>query len=276
MELWQAIFLGAVQGLAEFLPISSSAHLLLLQDAMHVSLRHNDEIVFDVALHAGTLVALFAYFREDLLGIVTAWGSSIVRRRRVPTDLQRVNARAGWLILLGTCPAIIAYKLFEAPIMRMESRPTWIAGMLIAFSLIFIIAERFKGTKQFEDVGVAQALLIGLGQALALFPGTSRSGATISTGMLLGLDRAAAARFSFLLSAPVVLAAIVLKIPDLVHAGVRDGGFLVLVAVGFIASAISGYIAVTVLLRFVRGHSLAWFAAYRVPVGIIALLWFST
>lgn len=270
MELWEAIVLGVVQGLAEFLPISSSGHLLLVQQLMGLSLSRDETIAFDVALHAGTLVALFTYFRSDLAALLRAFERSL-RTRRVDTTEQRL----GWLILLGTAPAIATYLAFSQQLRAMEDRPVLIASMLIGVSFVFIIAERFRGERTMQDVGWRDALLIGIGQAAALVPGTSRSGATISTGMLLGFGRAAAARFSFLLSAPVVLAAVVLSLEDLASFSQANTGFLINTLAGFVAAAVSGYLAVAGLLRFLGAHSLAWFAAYRIPVGVLFLAWFS-
>ena len=269
MELWQAIVLGVIQGLAEFLPIYSSGHLLLVQELMGLDFSQDEEIAFDVALHAGTLVALFAYFRSDLLALGRAFVRSLrTRSAREPEE------RLSWLILLGTLPAIGAYLLFSDTIRSMEDRPLLIASMLIGVSFIFIIAERFRGTRAVEDVRWTHALAIGCAQAAALIPGTSRSGATISMGMLLGFERAAAARFSFLLSAPVITAALVLSLPDLARSGAASNEFLAATIIGFAAAAISGYVAVAALLRFLGGHSLAWFAAYRIPVGILFLAYF--
>jgi undecaprenyl-diphosphatase len=268
MEIWQALILGIVQGLTEFLPVSSSGHLLLVQDLMNITMSQDETIAFDVALHAGTLVALFSYFRNDIAQLIRGFFAS-VRARSVREPEQRMP----WLIIVGTVPALVVYKVFEDQIRAMEHRPLVTASMLIAVSFVFIVAERFRGERTAEQVTLRDAILIGLGQAAALIPGTSRSGATISTGMFLGFDRAAAARFSFLLSAPVVLAAVVLSIGDLASFSQSSNAFLVNTVVGFVASAVSGYVAVSALLRFLGGHSLAWFAAYRIPAGIFFLIY---
>lgn len=270
MEWWQAIVLGVVQGLTEFLPVSSSGHLIIAQELLGVTGSDDDIVAFDVALHAGTLVALFAYFRHDLLGIARGWLQTL-RTKRVETLEQRLS----WLILLGTLPAIAVYLAFSDQIDKAEDNLVLVSSMLIGFSLVFIVVERLRGSKQIEHVRWYHALAVGFGQALALIPGTSRSGATISTGMAMGFERSAAARFSFLLSAPVVTSAFILTVPDLARASHADASFLVAVVCGVVAAALSGYLAVAGLLRFLGGHSLAWFAAYRIPVGIF-FLWFFT
>ena len=270
MEWWQAIILGIVQGLTEFLPVSSSGHLLLLQDVMNVQASGDALDAFDVALHAGTLVALFAYFGSDLWAMAGAWFQSI-RTRTMATP----EARLAWLILLGTIPALVFFAVAGDFIDAAQENMTLIASMLIGVSFVFIIAERFKGERSTDQANWRDALAIGCAQALALIPGTSRSGATISMGMLLGFDRTAAARFSFLLSAPVITAALVKTTPELAHVSQQDTGFLIASIAGFVASAVSGYLAVSYLIKFLGNNSLSWFAGYRIPVGMFFLWYFS-
>lgn len=269
MEWWQAIILGMVQGLTEFLPVSSSGHLIITQDLIGVTGDDEQVVAFDVALHAGTLVAVLTYFREDLSAVARGWVSSL-RTRRADTPEQRL----GWYIILGTLPAIVAFLLFSDLIDKAEDNLVLISSMMIAVSFVFIAVEFVGGRKQVSELRWWHALVVGCGQAVALIPGTSRSGGTISAGMALGFERAAAARFSFLLSAPVVLAAVILKFPELVRACAENSSFLLATVLGVTTAGLSGYLAVSALLRFLGGHSLAWFAAYRIPVGVLFLIYF--
>jgi undecaprenyl-diphosphatase len=268
MDWWQALVLGIVQGLTEFLPISSSGHLILAQELLGVELANEQLDAFDVALHLGTLVAVFSYFWSDIVRIVRAGAGSLVRRKVETTD-----ERLAWFVALGTIPAIAAYALFGDAIQAAQDNYVLIGSMLIGFCLVFAIADRYCGTGDVDRLTLGRALAIGCGQALALIPGTSRSGATIATGMLVGLDRKAAARFSFLLSTPATLAALVLTSPDLVSGIGGDPSFFVATVVGTVAAGISGYIAIATLLRFLGGHALSWFSLYRIPAGIF-ILWY--
>lgn len=275
MDIWQALVLGIVQGLAEFLPISSSGHLLLLQAAFDWNIPHSQIQSFDVALHVGTLIALVAFFRHDLWTILAAWVRSLPVALRGRLGMAPHEAKLGWWIILGTIPAVAFYLAFEDAIRWFERAPIAICLMLIGFTGVFWLAESVgKQARGMGDVRLRDALLIGIGQAMALFPGMSRSGATISTGLLLGLDRATAARFSFVLSAPVVLAATVKEAPAIMHLGSSAGGLGEALIVGFLASLLSGLVAIRVLLRFVNAHSLTWFAVWRVPVGLAFLAYF--
>lgn len=268
MEWWQAIILGVVQGLTEFLPVSSSGHLFLFEELLGLEGGDEELLAFYVALHAGTLVALVAYFWRDISTIARAWATSVVQRR-----VETVEQRLSWLIALGSLPAVAFYLLMGEQIEAAQDNLTLIASMLIGIGIVFIVVERFRGERQIEDVRWHHALAIGCGQALALIPGTSRSGATIATGLAMGFDRVAAARFSFLLSTPIVLGAFLVKLPDLAQASSQDSSYLIALVVGFVAAVVSGYVAVAGLLRFLGGHSLAWFAVYRIPVGVAFLIY---
>ena len=275
MTWWQALILGIAQGLTEFLPVSSSGHLVLLEEMMGVE--GSDELLkaFDVALHAGTFCAVVAYFRHDLVRMLAAWGRSVATRRIENTD-QRVS----WLIFIGTLPAIAAYLFLGDLLDRLEDDMTLVASMLIGVSAVFVLADlaHDRYAARDEQVGLEglrwyHGVLVGIAQAVSLIPGTSRSGATIATSMLLRVDRTTAARFSFLLGTPAVFGAFVVKLPDLAEAS--DPSFLFATLVGFVAAVVSGFWAIDVLLRFLGGHRLSWFVLYRVPVGIFFLVWFA-
>ena len=197
MSLLAALFLGVLQAATEFLPVSSTAHLLVFGELLGHDLADPRFRAFATIIQTGTTLAVLVYFRAEIFSLVTAGLRSIARRR----PLETAQSRLAWFIVLGTIPAAVLGKLFEE---RIEALGNWvIAGSLVGLGLVLLAAERYaRHLRTVEDVGAKDALLIGLGQALALVPGSSRSGTTITTGMLLGFTREAAARFSFLLSVP--------------------------------------------------------------------------
>lgn len=255
MEILYAIFLGLLQGATEFLPVSSSGHLLL---AAHFFGVEEASLTFDVVLHLATLAAIFAYFRRDLAGLLLAFFGSYGPERG-PRE-----RRVAFYICYATVPAVIAGLLLGDYVESLLRSPLLVAATLSAAGLMLWLAER-RGLRQrsFSSLGFWDAMIIGCAQALALVPGVSRSGATITAGLFLGLNRVAAARFSFLLSAPVILGAGSYKVLKLFSGpGLESGQYLFYVA-GFVASAISGYAFIALLMRFVQTHSLAVFAYYR-------------
>jgi undecaprenyl-diphosphatase len=266
----QALVLGVVQGLTELLPISSSGHLILVPwGAEWTYLEENDRFnqTFDVALHLGTLVAVAMYFWGDIVRLVRAWLGTL-RRRRIQTPDERI----AWFVLVATIPAGIAGLLGEDLIADNLGEPWQIAILLAAGALLLAWADRFPQNRQMGDLGLRQAVLMGLAQALALAPGVSRSGITITAGRLMGLDRDGAARFSFLLLLPTVLGAVVLKgVGDVLLGDLPDGWqgpFLV----GTLAALGSGLLAIDWLLGYVRRHTYDVFVWYRlVAAALIAL-----
>jgi undecaprenyl-diphosphatase len=221
---------------------------------------------FDVALHAGTLVAVIGYFRRDIVIYVRAGIDSVVERKKPLTT----QARIAWFIVWSSVPAALAGALFESWIGDALGTPVIIAITLIVFAVVLWIADRRDGQRSLEDLTWKQATAIGLAQVLALNPGTSRSGITISAGRFLGLDRWSAARFSFLMSLPITAGAVVFEVGGLVSDGVPDG-FLGPMLVGVTASAVSGWIAVAGLLRLVRSRTFSGFVVYRVALGVAIL-----
>jgi undecaprenyl-diphosphatase len=268
MDLLHALILGIVQGLTEFLPISSSGHLLIVPWIFDWN--HFDDAsvkkAFDVALHAGTLVAVIGYFRRDIVIYVRAAIDSLVDRKKPLTT----EARIAWFIVWSSVPAAIAGALFESWIGDALGTPVIIAITLIVFAVVLWIADRRDGQRALEDMTWKQATIIGLAQVLALNPGTSRSGITISAGRFIGLDRWSAARFSFLMSLPITAGAVIFEVGGLVSDGVPDG-FLGAMFVGVAASAVSGWIAVAGLLRLVRSRTFSGFVVYRVVLGVAIL-----
>lgn len=265
----QAFVLGIVQGLTELLPISSSGHLILVPWAAEWTfLEENDRFnqTFDVALHLGTLVAVAAYFWGDIVRLVRAWLASIARRRIEGTD-----ARIAWFVLLATIPAGVIGLLGENAIADHLGEPWQILILLAVAALVLWWADRRPEERHMGDLGFGQALLMGLAQALALAPGVSRSGITITAGRLMKLDRDAAARFSFLLLLPAVLGAVALKGVGDVLLGDLPDGWVGPFVVGTLAAFGSGLLAIDWLLGYVRRHTYGVFVAYRLVVAALVL-----
>lgn len=268
MQFILPIIYGSVQGLTEFIPVSSSGHLLLLHSLLP-PFTNIDEASFDAALNIGTLIALFGFFWRDLLRYLTAWLKSF---QAFPTFTSlTTDQKLAWYLFLAAIPAGLAGLIFQSFIESTLRSPWIVITMLIVIALAFFWVE--KATKKIqqhtiEQVTGREALTIGIAQALALVPGTSRSGITIITGMMMGLSRADAARFSFLLSAPIILAATLKKTADLASVGVSSEQ-LVTLGIAVISAAIVGIIAIAGLLRYLSHRSLAVFAWYRIGLAVI-------
>ena len=263
MSIVHAIVLGIVQGLTEFIPVSSSGHLQLVPwlfgwndfaGAPHL------EQTFDVALHLGTLVGAVAYFRRDLLRYAVAG----LTQRSTP------DGRLAWLLLASSIPAAITGALLEDTFADLGNTEWVIGALLIVFGLVLLVADRLGGHRTREDYGRRDALLTGVAQALALAPGVSRSGVTITTARWLGFDRDAAARLSFLMSLPIIGGALLYKGADVV--GDFPSGFAAAFVWGIVASGITGWFAVWATLRIVRTHSFTPFVVYRLVAGTAVIL----
>ncbi|HWQ24963.1 MAG TPA: undecaprenyl-diphosphate phosphatase [Gaiellaceae bacterium] len=266
----QALVLGLVQGLTELLPISSSGHLILVPWAADwTSLTENERFnqTYDVALHLGTLVAVGVYFLEDVTRLVRAWLGSVARRRIASAD-----ERVAWFVLVATIPAGAAGLLGENAIADSLGEPWQIALLLAAGAALLLWADRSSQERAMGDLGLRHALAMGFAQALALAPGVSRSGITITAGRLMRLDRDAAARFSFLLLLPTVLGAVLLKGVGDVLLGDLPPGWKGPFLVGTLASLGSGLLAIDWLLGYVRRHTYGVFVAYRVAVAALVLV----
>lgn len=267
MTVIQAIILGIVQGITEFLPVSSSGHLVLTPFLLGWNIPADQAFVFDVLVQVATLVAVFTYFWRDLVAIVWATLRGILEKRPFST----IEARMGWYLVLATIPAATVGVIIRAAIENAFDSPSAAAIFLLVTAVLLLIAERVgRSNRTMESLTWRDALMMGLFQILALFPGISRSGATITGGMIQNLERPAAARFSFLMSVPVMLAAGLLATFDLFkipHLASLLGSFIP----GFIASAIVGYLAIGWLLSFLNRHPLNVFAIYCAVVGLISL-----
>jgi len=263
MTVFQALVLGILQGLAEFLPISSSAHLALAPWAFGWP---EPGLAVDVALHVGTLVAVLVYFRDEWIRLIVA-ALEIVRTQRVESVEQR---RVVYLIV-ATIPGGVAGLLLNDYAESTFRSPVLIGSALAVMGVVLWLVDRVRpADRPLESIGWSDAILIGVAQAAALLPGVSRSGATITAGRALSLDRASAATFSFLMSMPIIAAAAVFKVPHLL----RSGGASLPLLVGVLASAISGWLAIAIVMRYVRSHSYGIFTAYRVVVGLAVLVLF--
>ena len=259
-DLIRAAILGVVQGLTEFLPISSSAHLILVPKYLGWTNPFLDSNAFDVMLHMGTLVALLVYFWRDLIRILGAWLASI-RDRSLAGD---PNRRLSWLLVISVVPAAILGAAFEGFFdQTFREAVAWIGVFILVGAALLWLGERWGArVRDLSGLTVPDAVIIGLAQALALFPGTSRSGITIATGLFLGLEREAAARFSFLMAVPVIAGAGLWKARTLVGAGLQ-GAQVDLLLVGVVTSAAFGFIAIWFLLGYLRRNSTTIFILYR-------------
>jgi undecaprenyl-diphosphatase len=269
--LIHAAILGIVQGLTEFLPISSSAHLILVPRLLGWNDPFIDSAAFDVMLHMGTLVALLVYFWRDLIEILGAWLASI-RDRRIGDDPQR---RLAWLLIVSVIPAAILGAALESFFdQAFREHYQWIAVfVLVGATLLWLGERRGTQTRGLDGMVLRDAVTIGAAQALALFPGTSRSGITIAAGLLLGLKREAAARFSFLMAVPVIAGAGIWKARTLVGADLGGAQVNELI-VGIVTSAIFGFVAIAFLLRFLRTNPTTVFIAYRIVLAaVIVVAW---
>jgi undecaprenyl-diphosphatase len=265
MSILQAIVFGTIQGLTEFLPISSTAHLVLLPWFLGWP---DPGLSFDVALHLGTLVALLVYFRSDWIAL-TGSALGFLRGRT-----QTAEARMPMLIVAATIPAAAAGALFESKVENVLRTPLLIGVMLIAMALALVAAELVgRRKKTLDEISWGDALAVGVAQALAIVPGVSRSGSTITAGLFLSLKRDAAARFSFYLSAPIIAGAVAKKSLDIVRSGIGSEQMIPFI-VGIISSGIVGYLAIAFLMRYLQTHNTFLFVVYRIALGIVVLLAF--
>lgn len=278
MLFLQSIILGLIQGLTEFLPVSSSAHLVIVPWLF----KWNDPALaglpFDVALHLGTLLAILVFFWKDWTRIIAAWFRSIVERK-IGDDVDR---RMGWFLLFACIPGGLAGVLFEGrvttsfhvlpiPRLSMILMACAIAAMGAALWIVDALAKR---EREFGAIGLKDCLIIGFAQALAIFPGVSRSGATLTAGRALGLDRRSAARFSFLLSAPIIAGSGLKSLYEVAkgaRAGTIAGAELAIFPVGFVAAAVSGLLCIKLLMGFLQRHSLKGFSIYRFALAALVL-----
>jgi undecaprenyl-diphosphatase len=260
----EAIILGIVQGLTEFLPISSSGHLILAQWATGWQGELMNSLTFDVALHFGTLTAVLWYFWRDWLKLGKA------TLRVVQGKAMEYEARLVWYIALATIPAVIVGLTLEHTVETAFRSPLLVAAALVAGSLIMWLADRYSSqTRHLGDMTLGHALLVGVAQAIALIPGISRSGITISAGLAAGYRREDSARFSFLLSTPVIAGAALHKVHHITFQGHAAWGCIL----GTLSSSVVGYLAIRFLIRYLERHSLNIFVWYRLALAAVVVLY---
>jgi undecaprenyl-diphosphatase len=265
LDLFQAIVLGIVQGLTEFLPISSSGHLRIVPAFAGWQ---DPGAAFTAVIQLGTMAAVVLYFRGDLWRIARAWSASL----RDASRRRELDARMGWYLVFGTVPIVIFGVAFKHQIETGARDLNLIGTTLIVFGLILLAAERFS--RRDRDVSTLtrrDAIIVGFAQALALVPGVSRSGATITAGLFLGFDRVSAARFSFLLSIPAVVLSGLYELEDVVSGAAKGAAGVGPTAVATVLAFVSGYLSIAFLLRYLTTHSTGIFVVYRVLLGAAVL-----
>lgn len=268
MSVTRAILLGILQGLSEFLPISSSGHLVLVPWLLGWE---DPGLTYDTVAHLGTMVAVLVYFRADIVTLLRAWFADVAARLRRQSPPTVPEARLAWLILWSAVPAGLVGMLLEDWVEGLFGAPPVAAALLLVTGALIVVSERLgKRQRDLAQMNARDALAIGLGQAAAIAPGISRSGATIATGLLRGLKREDATRFSFLMALPIIVGAAALQLLGAV--GDLSGQQALALVTGFLAAAISGYAAIHYLLRFVRSHSLRPFALYCWAMGALCLI----
>jgi undecaprenyl-diphosphatase len=274
MSWWQVVVLAVVQGLTEFLPVSSSGHLAIVS---RVFFAGDAGASFTAVTQLGTEAAVLVYFARDIVRILTAWFKGLFPGRR-PTAHRTADYRLGWYVIIGTIPICVLGLFFKDEI-RSGVRNLWvIATALVVFSAVIALAERIgRQNRDVEQLTWRDAVAVGIAQTLALVPGVSRSGATISAGLFLGLERELAARFGFLLAIPAVFASGLFSLPDAfrpVSEGMSANGpqLIVAIAIAFVV----GLAAVAWFLRFLVRHSMYWFVGYRVAAGVAVLILLAT
>ena len=270
LDILSAIILGAVQGLAEFLPISSSGHLVLIPYLLGVE----TNLAFDTVLHIGTLVAIFTFFWNDIIDLIKGFILSIIdlsegKDKFIAGLNNSVQKRFSWLIIIGSIPTAIIGFLLKDAIETIFRGTIFVGIFLIITGLLLYYSEKQRhGNITAKKMSFKQAVIVGICQGLAVLPGISRSGATISSGLCLGLEREYAARYSFLLSIPAVVGAGIIQIKDI---ATIDVSFTILLA-GFISSVVFGYLAIKLLMKMIKGWSLNIFAYYCWIIGILTVI----
>jgi undecaprenyl-diphosphatase len=259
-----AVILGIIEGLTEFLPVSSTGHLTITEKILGLKIDDAGVTAYTAVIQMGAILAVLLYFRADIGRIAVAWLRGLVR----PEYRGSFDHRFGWYIIVGSVPIGIVGFLGKDVISGPLRSLWWVGGALVVWSAVMWFAERGASQERGErDLGMTDALIVGALQCVALVPGVSRSGATISAGLLRGLDRVAATRLSFFLSIPALTAAGLYELKDVSAAGIGVGPTLVGTAVSFVVA----YAAVAWLLRFVAHHSITWFVPYRVALGVVVL-----
>ncbi|MBL8092648.1 MAG: undecaprenyl-diphosphatase UppP [Anaerolineales bacterium] len=268
MDFLQSLILGIIQGITEFLPISSTAHLILVPALLGWALDEQAVFIFDILLQFGTVIAVVVYFWRDLWGIARAVVAGLLAR----APLATTEARLGWIIALGTVPAVVIALLFRDAVESLHRQPLVVAAIMGVAALLIFVSERIgRRDRSVDALDWKDALIIGSFQALALFPGVSRSAATICGGLVRGLERRAAARFSFLLMVPALTGASVVAVKDLLEVP-NFVQYLPPLALGTAVSLLVGLACIHWLLGFLARQSMAVFGWYRIGFSILCLV----
>ena len=269
MNLFEAVVLGVVEGVTEFLPVSSTGHLTIAEKVLGLPIDDESITAFTAVIQIGAIAAVLVFFRRDLWRITTAWLSGLVH----PEQRGSFDHRFGWYVILGSVPIVVAALLGKSLVTGPLRSLWWVAGALIAWSVVMVAAERVATQRRGErDIRLVDVLVIGVLQCVALVPGVSRSGATISAGLFLGLDRVTSTRLSFFLSIPALVGAGIYQLPQALDGGVGWLPTLVATVVSFVVA----YASIAWLLRFVAGHSIAVFVWYRLALGVALIVLLST
>jgi len=269
MNYLDAVILGIVEGLTEFLPVSSTGHLTIAEKVLGLDVSDPAVTGFTAVIQMGAIAAAILYFAKDIWSIIKAWCLGLVK----PEYRGQLDHRMGWYVIVGTIPVGIAGLLLK-DVITGDLRSLWVvAAGLVGWSAVMWYAERVATQERGErDLSMVDAIVVGVVQVAALVPGVSRSGATISAGLLRGIDRVTATRLSFFLAIPALLAAGVFELKDALGGDISVGETLV----GTVVSFVVAYAAIAWLLRFVAHHSIAWFVPYRVALGLLLLALLST
>jgi len=273
VSVLEAVFLGIIQGLTEFLPVSSTGHLTLAGKLMNLISEENPEhwTAFIAIIQLGTLIAVLVYFWNDLINIIKDFvQNNLIKPVRYSE--QNLNSRLGWLIIIGTIPVVIIGFTFKDVIEGALTKDLYVIALsLIELAIILAVAEKIaQFKKDVKDITILDSLIVGLAQAVSLIPGSSRSGTTITAGLFVGLNREAAARFSFLLSVPAVLASGIFQLYEAWK--FVDQTMVVNIIVATLVSAVSGYLAIDFLLKYLKKHSTFIFIYYRIGLGILIII----
>lgn len=270
MEIWQAVLLGIVEGITEFLPISSTGHLVLVEKLLDMPIDDPAVIAFTAVVQGGAIAAVLVYFARDIARLVSAWFRGLFRREA----RQEPHYRLAWYVIVGSVPIVLAGFLGQ-DLLKERIWNLWtVAAGMILFSGVMVLAEKLTTQARDEQqLGMKDAVVVGLAQALSLVPGVSRAAATITTGLFRNLDRVTATRFSFFLGIPALVGAGVLELGEI---GESDSVSLGALAVGTVVSFVVAYAAIAWLLRFVARHTLMTFVWYRLAVGVLIIVLLTT
>lgn len=269
MNFLEAVLLGVVEGITEFLPVSSTGHLTITEKLLGMSIDDPQVTAFTAVIQMGAIAAVIVYFRRDIWVITSAWCRGVVR----PEVRGTFDYRMGWYVIVGSIPVVVVALLGRDLVTGALRNLWWVAGALIVWSVVMVAAERAGRQERHEqDLTMRDAILIGVVQCVSLVPGVSRSGATIAAGLFVGLDRVASTRMSFFLSIPALTAAGIYELPSAVRGDIPITSTVVATIVSFVVA----YAAVAWLLRFVAHHPITWFVGYRVAVGALLVILLAT